>query len=68
MTLQFLKDNETATITTCQVKRLCEMGCVPGEKISMIKEGNPCIVRFRNTTVGIGCRHQAMIEIEGERP
>ena len=68
MTLQLLKNNETATVVRCQIKRLCEMGCVPGERISMVKEGNPCIVRLCNATIGVGLLYQAMIEIEGERP
>lgn len=64
MTLLSLRRNETAIITHCSIKKLCDLGLVPGIEIRMIKTGSPCIVGVLGTNFGIGRGHQVRIKIE----
>lgn len=64
MTLFNLKNNETAIIVDCSIKRLCDLGLIPGAEIRMVKTGSPCIVVVHGTNLGIGRGYQVRIKVE----
>jgi Fe2+ transport system protein FeoA len=64
--LPTLKAGEFGTIesidgTHTAAKRLADMGFVRGAHVTMIRPGEPCIVRIDGRCVGLGGAHQNSI-------
>lgn len=64
MTLASLKNKEEATIIYCPIKKLCEMGIVPGASIRMKRAGITCMISLHNTILGLGMGYQKIIDVE----
>ena len=64
--LPILKAGEYGTIesingTHAAAKRLADMGFIRGALVTMIRPGEPCIVRIGGRCVGLGDAHQNSI-------
>lgn len=44
-------------------KRLADLGFVRGAQVTMVRQGNPCIVRIDGRCVGLGAGYQESIEL-----
>ena len=44
-------------------KRLADMGFVRGARLTMIRPGEPCLVRLGGRCVGLGLGHQENIQL-----
>ncbi len=50
----------------CSSKRLADMGFVRGARITMVRPGEPCIVRIGGRCVGLGIDHQESVLLQAE--
>lgn len=64
MTLASLMVDETAIITGCTTKRLCDLGFTQGTIVRMIKTGSTCIICLFDTSICVGHEYQKMVQIK----
>ncbi|MCH8149746.1 MAG: FeoA domain-containing protein [Planctomycetes bacterium] len=70
-TLPALEAGELGTIASIDgagltSKRLADMGFVRGAHLTMIRPGEPCLVRLGGRCVGLGLGHQNNIQLEAD--
>ena len=67
-TLPKLEAGEIGTISSIdgsgvRSKRLADMGFVRGARLTMIRPGEPCLVKLDGRCVGLGLGHQKNIKL-----
>jgi len=63
-TLATLITNEIATVISCPIKQLYDMGLIIGARIRMVKAGNPCIIEISNIKLAFGYKYQTLIKVK----
>lgn len=68
-TLSRLEAGELGTIASIDgegrtSKRLADLGFVRGAHLTMIRPGEPCLVKLGRRCVGLGVGHQNSIQLE----
>lgn len=61
MTVADLRQEETAIIVNCEVKRICDLGLSPGAEVRMVQPGSPCIICVFDKNICMGRDYQRSI-------